>query len=213
MSCINRLDYAAESLVCPHTAEADAFVLSHELPSRRWRGSCQQGQARIIMNLRDPRAVFLSLLDFSDWRVPNPQDSWKPVEFRRQAYKQAFSTREELGLALIHDECLDDDPFTPWLNLRRSRTLFHHPAVLKVRYEDFFQTGEKEKLIPRVCHYLGLPEPEDSKTLLRSAIAAPSPTKNAMLPDRWRTELSPNLREAFMAKHGDLVREFGYPLD
>ncbi len=117
-------------------------------------------------------------------------------------------------MALIEDEFLDDDPFTPWLNFRRSRTLFHNPSVLKVRYEDFFATpGSAEVLVSLICRYLGRPVPKRPEALIAEAVSAPSPTKNAMLPDRWRRELSPNLREAFMAKHDDLVREFGYPLD
>jgi hypothetical protein len=214
ISCINRLDYTAEPLVCPHTAEADAFVLSHELPSRRWRGSCQQGQARIIMNLRDPRAVFLSLLDFYDWSRPLSHGGMHTVEFRRASCRMAFKDREALGLALLEDELIDDDPFTPWLNFRRSRMLFHNPSVLKVRYEDFFATPDGgEGLVARICRYLGKPAPERPEALIAMAVSAPSPTRNASIPDRWRTELPPNLLKAFMAKHGDLVQEFGYPLE
>ncbi len=211
--CINRLDYFPKPHPEPAANSARTYVLSHLPPSRSWREACQLGHSKIIMNLRDPRAVFLSLLDFFDWRVPSPQTSWLAVEFRRQAYKKAFPTREDLGLALIHDEYLDDDPYTPWLNLRRNRTLFHHPGVLKVRYEDFFQDDAKEDLILRVCRYLGQPDPKDPGSLLGAAIAAPSPTKNVMLPDRWRTDLSPRLLEAFMERNGDLVREYGYPPD
>jgi len=212
--CINRLDYTAEALVCLHTGEANTFVLSHKLPSRRWRGSCQQGQARIIMNLRDPRAVFLSLLDFYDWSRPLSHGGMHTVEFRRVACRAAFKDREALGFALLEDELIDDDPFTPWLNFRRSRTLFHSPSVLKVRYEDFFAATEgEESLVPRICLYLGMQVPENHEALLKKAFDVPSPTKNVAIHDRWRTELPPNLLKAFMAKHGDLVQEFGYPLE
>jgi hypothetical protein len=148
------------------------------------------------------------------WNVPLKSSGLHIVEFRRASCRAAFKTREELAMALIEDEFLDDDPFTPWLNFRRSRTLFHNPSVLKVRYEDFFATpGSAEVLVSLICRYLGRPVPKRPEALIAEAVSAPSPTKNAMLPDRWRRELSPNLREAFMAKHDDLVREFGYPLD
>jgi hypothetical protein len=213
ISCINKLDYHTESVPEPQSNKTPSFFLSHELPSRSWRASCQQGQAKIIMNLRDPRAVFLSLLDFYDWTRPLSSSGMHTVEFRRAACRAAFKNREDLGIALLEDEVIDDDPFTPWANLRRSRTLFHHPSVLKVRYEDFFQKDAGESVVLRVCRYLGQEEPEDSENLLRDVLAAPSPTKNVSAPDRWRTHLSSRLLAAFMERHGELVRDYGYPID
>jgi hypothetical protein len=216
MTCIDRLDYAARELSEPSAERADSFVLSHRLPSRRWRGRCHAGDAKIIINLRDPRGVFLSLLDFYDWERPLSAKGMHTVEFRREACRAAFKNREALGMALLEDELLDDDPFTPWLNFRRARTLFHHPGVLKVRYEDFFRTKEgpghgEENVVLQICHYLGRPIPKASVKLMNQALGAPSITKNIGQPDRWRTGLSPRLLGAFMERHGNLVREFGYP--
>jgi hypothetical protein len=216
MSCVDRLDYGAPSIQEPWLNNRDTFVLSHELPSRHWRASCQSGHGKIMMNLRDPRAVFLSLLDFYDWERPLSAKDMHTVEFRRQACRSAFKDREALGLALLEDELLDDDPFTPWLNFRRARTLFHHPGVLKIRYEECFpdkQGAEHggENVVVRICRYLGRPIPEEPAALMKCALDEPSLTKNVARPDRWHTELSPQLLRAFMDKHGDLVREFGYP--
>jgi hypothetical protein len=226
MTCIDRLDYAACEFQKPTPESTDTFVLSHRLPSRRWRGRCNAGDAKIIMNIRDPRAVYLSLLDFYDWRRPLSATGlhtvefpgMHAVEFRREAYRFAFKDRETLGLALLQDELLDDDPFTPWLSFRRARTLFHHPSVLKIRYEDFFSTGGRrgptgENVTLRICRYLDGPAPADPEQLVARVVGAPTLTRNVALPDRWRTELSPRLLRAFMDRHGDLVREFGYPED
>jgi hypothetical protein len=213
MSCIDRLDYTDPQIIEPAPRGQGGFVLSHQFPSRRWRARCQTEEAKIIMNLRDPRAVFLSLLDFYDWSRPLSSSGMHTVEFRRAACRAAFKNREDLGIALLEDEVIDDDPFTPWANLRRSRTLFHHPSVLKVRYEDFFQKDAGESVVLRVCRYLGQEEPEDSENLLRDVLAAPSPTKNVSAPDRWRTHLSSRLLAAFMERHGELVRDYGYPID
>ena len=90
-----------------------SFVLSLEKPSISWRGSCQQGRCKIIFNLRDPRAVFLSLLDFYDWNVPLSSSGLHSVEFRRAACRAEFKDREQLGMALIEDDKLNDDQFTP----------------------------------------------------------------------------------------------------
>jgi hypothetical protein len=216
MACINRLDYTAPSIPNPALTHRDAFVLSHQLPSRPWRAGCQSGSAKIIMNLRDPRAVFLSLLDFYDWNRPLSAKEMHTVEFRREACRSAFRDREALGLALLEDELLDDDPFTPWLNFRRARTLFHHPGVLKVRYEDFFQpmqdsTQAAENVVGRICQYLAKPVPREPAKLTSKALCTHSPTRNIARPERWRTELSPRLLSAFMDRHRDLVQEFGYP--
>jgi hypothetical protein len=214
MSCLDRLDYTDPQIIEPAPRGQGGFVLSHRFPSRRWRARCQTEEAKIIMNLRDPRAVFLSLLDFYDWSRPLSAGGMHTVEFRRAACRAAFKDREALGFALLEDELIDDDPFTPWLNFRRSRTLFHSPSVLKVRYEDFFAATEgEESLLPRICLYLGRQVPENHEALRKKAFDVPSPTKNVAIHDRWRTELPPNLLKAFMAKHGDLVQEFGYPLE
>jgi hypothetical protein len=106
IDCIDRLDYTTPPIPEPFSPNPDAFVLSHELPSRPWRASCQSGNAKIIMSLRDPRAVFLSLLDFYDWNRPLSAKEMHTVEFRREACRSAFKDREALGLALLEDELL-----------------------------------------------------------------------------------------------------------
>jgi hypothetical protein len=203
-----------------HPAESggasSSFVLSHESPSILWRGSCQKGTAKIIFNLRDPRAVFLSLLDFYDWNVPLKSSGLHIVEFRRAACRAVFKTREELAMALIEDELFDDNPFTPWLNFRRSRVLYHHPNVLKVRFEELVACADRsarlqEHPVSRICRYLDLPPSPDPHVVIRRALAADSVTKNVGDPDRWRHRLPRPVLEAFMAKHGDIVREYGYP--
>ncbi len=215
LTCIDQLDYAGAEAVAPDAAPGGSFVLSHRLPPQQWRGRCQAGEAKIIMSLRDPRAVFLSLLDFYDWTRPLSASGMHTVEFRREACRHAYQDREELGLALLGDELIDDDPFTPWLNFRKSRTLYHHPGVLKLRYEELAgMTGvpaiSTDHPVSRICSYLGLAAPQDRDAVLHQAVHASSPTMNIGVPDRWRTALSPQLLNAFMARHGDLVREFGY---
>ncbi len=215
LACIDRLDYAGAEAVAPTAVPGGSFVLSHRLPPQKWRGQCQAGSAKIIMSLRDPRAVFLSLLDFYDWTRPLSAPGMHTVEFRRESCRHAYRDREELGLALLEDELLDDDPFTPWLNFRKSRTLYYHPGVLKLRYEELAAANggsdpSCDHPISRVCTYLGLAAPQDPAATLQKAVHASSPTMNVGVPDRWRTALSPHLLSAFMARHGELVREFGY---
>ena len=215
MTCLYHLDYACPAPHVPANTPGNSFVLSHRLPPQPWRGRCQAGEAKIIMSLRDPRAVFLSLLDFYDWTLPLSASGMHTVEFRREACRNAYQNREELGLALLEDDLLDDDPFTPWLNFRKSRALFHHPGVLKLRYEELVTpvqapNSPQDHPVLRLCRYLGLAEPQDPDAVLHQAIHASSPTMNIGVADRWRTALSPQLLRAFMARHGDLVCEFGY---
>lgn len=216
MTCISKFDFEAAGVQVPVSSHVDAFVLAHRLPSHHWRSMCQAGEARVIMSIRDPRAVFLSLIDFYDWRVPLPNPDWRMIEFRRQSYRRAYATREMLALALLEHELLDDDPYTPWLNFRRSRTLLHSPSVLKIRYEDFFAPlgslqSEDGSIVSRVCRYLERPVPSNPAEILDRTLKSSTPTRNSGLPSRWRNELSPVLLKAFMQKHGDLVKDFGYP--
>lgn len=215
-ACINCLTFGAAGGVVPSAEPTGSFVLSLERPSQPWRASCQQGGARLIFNLRDPRAVFLSLLDFYDWTLPLRTPELHTVEFRRASCRESFKSREELGFALLEDETLDDDPFTPWLNLHRSRALYHHPGILKVRFEELASStnstwhGEDHPVL-RICRHLGLQVPEQPHEVVRRAVSSGSITKNVGNADRWRTALPKPLLDAFMAKHGDIVRELGYP--
>lgn len=217
LRCIDCLAPGSAARIDPpqHSCAPAAFVLSLERPSIVWRGNCQQGKAKIIFNIRDPRAVFLSLLDFYDWSVPLGTAGLHTVEFRRAACRNAFKSREELAMALIDDEELDDDPYTPWINFRRSRALLHNPNVLKIRFEelavapDTARSGE-EHPVARICDYLGLERPLHLAQVTGRALSADSITKNVGDPERWRRSLSPEIVAAFMAKHGDIVREYGY---
>jgi hypothetical protein len=216
MTCIDRLGYFEEPLPTNLLQSGTSFALSHFRPSQALRGMCQNGEARIIMNLRDPRGIFLSMIDFFDWRMPLAASEWWPVRFRRESFKHSCATREQLAEAILDDELHDDDPFTPWLNLRQSMAIFHNPSVLKIRYEDFFPEGRGDSEtnpVLRICRYLSLPEPSNAEAMLALAKSHESPTLNAGIPERWRRELSPTLLRAFMEKHGDLVRKLGYPED
>lgn len=209
------LDYACTPADAALSPAGDGIVLTHTPPSREWRGRCHAGTAAILMHLRDPRAIFLSLLDFYDWNRPLSTPGMHTVEFRRESCRAAFPDREALGRALLEDEAIDDDPFTPWLALRGARTLYHSPRVLKVRYEELLAASGRTDVddshpVVRLASHLSAPVPTHPHAVLSRAGGAPSPTMNVGDPDRWRRDLSPTLLAAFMARHGDLVREFGY---
>lgn len=209
------LDYECMPSDAALAPAGNGIVLTHTPPSREWRGRCHAGTATILMHLRDPRAIFLSLLDFYDWNRPLSATAMHTVEFRRESCREAFADRESLGHALIEDEAIDDDPFTPWLALRRARTLYHNPRVLKVRYEELAAAAERRAVddvhpVVRLARHLATPIPPRPDLVLSRAIGAPSLTMNVGDADRWRHDLSPTLLAAFMARHGDLVREFGY---
>lgn len=212
------LDYAGTPPDAPIDSASDGVILTHSPPSREWRGRCHAGTATILMHLRDPRAIFLSLLDFYDWNRPLSATGMHTVEFRRESCREAFVDREALGHALIEDEAIDDDPFTPWLALRRARTLYHNPRVLKVRYEELASAagrtdGDDTHPVVRLARHLSMPVPAQPHVVLARAMGSPSLTMNVGTADRWRSEISPALLAAFMQRHGDLVREFGYGAD
>jgi hypothetical protein len=215
-ACLDCLAPGTAERVGPSATPTSTFLLSLERPTLGWRAACQQGDVKLVFNIRDPRAVLLSLLDFYDWEVPLRSPGLHTVEFRRAACREAFKSREALGLAILDDETLDDDPFTPWLNFRRSRALFHHPGVFKVRFEDLAAGADpsprvEDHPVTVLCRHLGLRPPPHPHEVVRRAFASGSITKNVGAADRWRTALPPSLLEAFMAKHGDIVREYGYP--
>jgi hypothetical protein len=215
LDCLYCMSTGSAASILPDPKAKTSFVLSLERPSIRWRGQCQNGAAKIIFNLRDPRAVFLSLIDFYDWEIPLSSSGLHTVEFRRAACRASFKNREELAFALIEDEKLDDDPFSPWINFRSSRALYHNPMVLKVRYEEIargataFESAQSHP-VAKICDYLGIECPAEPWKLAERGISENSITRNVGDPERWRRELSPDLLAAFMERHGDLVHEFGY---
>jgi len=212
LECVDCLSPGTAAEISPGDKARSSFVLSLERPSIYWRGSCQRGGVKIIFNLRDPRAVFLSLIDFYDWRIPLSGAGLPTVEFRRAACRAMFKSRDELAMDQIAVELLDDDPSTPLANFRRSRTLYHNPNVLKIRYEELCAGTAEPAAHPvaRICNYLGIESSAESREVVQRAVSADSLTKNVGDPNRWKRELSPVLLAAFMEKNGDLVREFGY---
>lgn len=190
------------------------FVLANVPPPRSYQGACEAGRTKIVLGIRDPRAVFLSTLDFLDNHRRLPSPNWHPVQFFRTALGNAFSTREELAAALLDPTWLPDNPYDVGAQFARCRLLYHHPGVLKVRYETLVHAaanGDDAPLRP-VCDYLGLQMPADGVHALQRVVGGSTATRNQALADRWKTELPPAARQVFMDRYRALVAEFGYPV-
>ncbi len=191
------------------------FAIANVPPPRTYQAECQTGQSKIILCIRDPRAVFLSTLNFLDNRHPLPSPNWHAVQFFRMALGNAFKTRDELAAALLDPTWLPDNPYDVGLQFSRCRLLYHHPGVLKIRYEDLVNAAAQGGDAPLkiICNYLGLPMPADGAQLLRKVVGSPTSTKNKASANRWKLELSGYVLHAFMERYGRLVEEFGYPVD
>lgn len=191
------------------------FALANVPPPRSYEGECEAGRTKIVLGIRDPRAVFLSTVDFLDHRVPLPSPDWHPVQFYRTALSKACATREHLARALLDPTWLPGNPFDVGTQFARCRLLYHHPRVLTIRYEDLVNAAAvgTDSPLRIACDYLGLTPPTDGACLLQKVIGSSTATKNKGVPDRWRTELPPEILNAFMDRYRGIVEEFGYPVD
>lgn len=220
MRCRSLLIPDAATGPVPRISEREArrtptFVLANVPPPRSYEGECEAGRSKIVLGIRDPRAVFLSTLDFLDHRQPLPSPNWQPVQFYRTALAKACTTREELANALLDPDWLPGNPFDVGSQFARCRLLYHHPKVLKMRYEDLVDGAAKgdHTTLRLACDYLGVQVPADTSCILREVLGSPTATKNKGLADRWKTELPPTVLNAFMERYRTLVAEFGYPVD
>jgi hypothetical protein len=204
---------AALSTDCSSSSRRRSFVLSHHAPRRVFAGLLQEGKAHCILNIRDPRAIFLACLDYLDWRVPLPSPNWHGVQFYRESLKAFFGTREALAWALLDcDPVFKNGPYDLEFQLGKLLIWHGHPGVLKVRYEDLV-AGEKADgscPVDDICRYVGLPRAVESASMLSRLTRGTSPSKNVGASDRWKAILPPALLDAFMARHGRLVASFGY---
>lgn len=195
---------------CPST-----FALANVPPPRSYEGECEAGRTKIVLGIRDPRAVFLSTLDFLDHRQPLPSPNWHPVQFYRTALAKACGTREELASALLDPQWFPGNPFDVGAQFARCRLLYHHPNVLKMRYEEMVDGAANgdHTALRLACDYLGVSIPDNISCILQNSVKSPSATKNKGLAVRWKTELSPTILNAFMERYHPLVAEFGYSVD
>lgn len=200
---------------CREGIRKRSFALANVPPPRTLQGECEAGRAKIILGIRDPRAVFLSTLDFLDWRVPMPSPEWHAVGFYRSALRQAYATRDDLARALLDGRILPDNPYDIGMQFARNRLLYHHPKVLTLRYEALVEAGVRmdDAPIRQIAEYLDIGLDRLPANILKASLASPSATKHRAIADRWKEELTPAIREAFVKRHGGLVEEFGYAPD
>lgn len=114
LQCPDAISRTVESIPpsdCRPSSRRRSFVLANTPPPRTFQGECEAGRARIIIGIRDPRAVFLSTLDFLDWRVPLPSPDWYPVAFLRSSLRHIYSSRLDLARGLLRGEALPDSPY------------------------------------------------------------------------------------------------------
>jgi len=188
----------------------------HRLPGDDVRVACAKGEARIILNIRDPRDIFLSTIDYFDWT--RPDTAFAHVNFYRQAYSRAFPSRRSLALAILEDRTLGDYPYTISAQLQACQVLYFHPSVLSVKYEDFMACLEStcnpaSHPVSRICEYLQIDVPKDIGELVRRAVTRGSRTMNVGRADRWRVDLDPDLIGRFQERHGQVIRSLGYSID
>jgi hypothetical protein len=202
----------APTLESAKHAPANSYLTTtHRLPCDDVRCACARGEAKIILNVRDPRDIFLSTIDYFDWT--RKETAFEHVNFYRSAYKHAFKDRHELALAILNSRTLGDYPYTLQNQFESCLVLYFHPSVLTVKYEALLpKSGDSTSVeeTKRICDYLEIPYPEKVESVATGAVARGSRTFNVAKVQRWKTELEPPLLEMFMDKYGHIVRSLGY---
>jgi hypothetical protein len=202
----------APNLESAKHAPANAYLSTvHRLPCDDVRCACARGEVKIVLNVRDPRDIFLSTIDYFDWT--RKETAFEHVNFYRTAYRYAFKDRHELALAILNSRTLGDYPYTLQNQFESCLVLYFHPSVLAVKYEALLPApcdSRSTQETKRICDYLEIDYPPAIESIAINAVARGSRTFNVAKTQRWKTELEPELLEMFMEKHGHVVRALGY---
>ena len=192
------------------------FLWSHFSPRDDVQMALEDGEPglRVILNVRDPRDALVSWYHMV--RPENERSLHSHQAYMKKVYAQF--TRDQLIDFFIRNEKFRAVEYNPIEAFRLARSLYFHPAVHVVRYEDLVgergggDRGRQVSNIKAVCEHLGI-ECSDPEELGRRIYDESSPTFRAGRIGEHRSELTAEQRALFERLHGDVVEQFGYERD
>jgi hypothetical protein len=164
----------------------------------RYQGQRLARNARVLVLVRDPRAIVLSMRDFvvtgrgGGSVHPSLLGALAPLPFHEQVRRIAAGVRTEHGrIAPIDRHC---SGFLEW------------PDATVLKFEDLFTSAGGAVLhacLPRI------PIPR-IQAAIDAAIGADTPTLNVGDPDRWRSRLDLETIRLIEDRAGDAMHQLGY---
>lgn len=151
--------------------------------------------SREIFLVRDFRDVFCSMKAFKGSSLPRRQLAKDDVDYVRNQLRDYIA-----GL------------YRGWLERKESAFLLRYEDLVKnptdtlIKLFGFIGVDDDSNSAARVLDQANSLRPE--RQVAHKTVSDPLSSI-----DRWQSELAPEVREAFLDSMGDLLEEFGYPVD
>jgi hypothetical protein len=161
------------------------------------------GQPRLIFNYRDPRDQLLSLIHFlRDSPLAGPVGRW---------FGPILRSRDTLKRQIAY--AIDCQSF-PFRGIYRANAwMLHHPAVLKIRFEDLVGEeggGDPRMQIKTIDSLAGFLNVTVDSQVVRKSLFGGTDTFRLGQMGGWRKEFSPTQVRSFERQFGDVLSEYGY---
>lgn len=185
----------------------------HELDVTAVDGSfvaewCETGEPRIVFNVRDPRDVLVSLINFVDGRTSQGFGNF----YERRIYHAILRAKPTMDEKIEY--ALRDRYFLARGEFEKCLWLLHHPSVCTVRYEDLVgpaggaSAGAQRRAVERILEHLGADVGPD---LVCKQVYNPDAWSfHQGRPGAWMDAFSSANLRRFYEVHGDLLEQYGY---
>jgi hypothetical protein len=182
----------------------------HSLPAsamdaglaRMWR---ERGTPKVIFNYRDPRAALVSMINY----LVGDRYSGAGWQQVGADILRSLAGRERIAFGADYfDEFL-------FQKYRQSAWLLQHPQVLSVAFERLIgpdgggSADAQAREVARILDFVG--ERGSPEALSQQVFDRTSRTFSQGTIGGWRADFGPEELSAFDARHGDILRTFGYP--
>lgn len=183
----------------------------HSVPNADILEACEDGEVNIILHIRDPRDMFVSTLDWFDWR--KELTCFDHInEYRRllnDTYRGDFDLMaNHMLIGTLSDWCGIQqfyDQFTTYDDLSNRKN------VHITKYEDFMGCSPT---LSGLVDYLDIKEKDEyvHRHICAEAKKMKSRTFNKGEVGRWRKEFDPWFYADFLKEYGEYIVTMGYEL-
>jgi hypothetical protein len=215
-----RIDHADAVITNPHlpyTRFADTpsglCWIFHELDINAVDGSflsewVETGSPPLILNYRDPRDAFISMINFLERRTKEGYGNFYEADIFSTILASKPSWPDKIDYALRDPSFLGRDQF------EKALWLLHHPQVCKVRYEDLVGPrggGSRQRqvdAVDRVLRHVG--SDQDAEAVADRVYNPDSWSFYQGRTGGWRERFTERNLARFTEQFGDILQQYGY---